>query len=34
MRQKMNAKQTNSDENPLTLQQEGNFSVKGLIYTV
>ena len=26
---KMNAKQTNSDENPLTLSQESNFSVNG-----
>ena len=25
----MNAKQTNSDENPLTLKQETNFSVGG-----
>ena len=25
----MNTKQTNSDENPLTLQQESNFSVNG-----
>ena len=29
MRQKMNAKQTNNDENPLTLLQESSFSVKG-----